>query len=108
MSARAPVRPFCGIRLADHRPELLGWDEILQAFATAAIGRSLRPVHQTGVTMELPTVDGGSAPLQFPSCRPYGQVLEVALSCGVYRGVIVVGMFFTKDPRLNDTSTDSR
>ena len=26
------VRPFCGIRLADHRPKLLGWDEILQAF----------------------------------------------------------------------------
>jgi hypothetical protein len=43
-----------------------------------------------------------------PVSRPYGQVLEVALSCGVYRGVIVVGMFFTKDPRLNDTSTDSR
>ena len=47
MSTRArPVRPFCGIRLADHRPKFLGWDEILQAFATAAIGRSLRPVHQ--------------------------------------------------------------
>jgi hypothetical protein len=37
-----PVRPFCGIRLADHRPRLLVWDEILQAFATAAIGRSVR------------------------------------------------------------------
>jgi len=32
--------------LADPRPKFLGWDEILQAFATAAIGRSLRPVHQ--------------------------------------------------------------
>ena len=41
-----PARPFCGIRLADHRPKVLGCDEILQAFATAAIGRSVRPVHQ--------------------------------------------------------------
>jgi hypothetical protein len=61
MSTRAPVRPFCGIRLADHRPKLLGWDEILQAFATAAIGRSVRPVHQ-GERTSVPLLRRSVAP----------------------------------------------
>ena len=56
-----PVRPFCGIRLADHRPKLLGWDEILQAFATAAIGRSVRPVHQ-GERTSVPLLRRSVAP----------------------------------------------
>src|SRR5262249_13710495 len=37
-----PSPTVLGIRLADHRPKFLGWDEILQAFAAAAIGRSPR------------------------------------------------------------------
>ena len=39
-----PVRPFCGIRLADHRPKSLDWDEILQAFRHGGD----RAVTQTG------------------------------------------------------------
>ena len=42
-----PVRPFCGIRLADHRPKLLGWDEILQAFGMRVLilpSRYLKPI----------------------------------------------------------------
>ena len=55
-----PVRRFCGIRLADHRPKVLGWDEILQAFATAAFGRAVRPVHQGERTSVAAEAIGGA------------------------------------------------
>ena len=44
---RAPGPTVLRHPIGQHRPKLLGWDEILQAVATAAIGRSVRPVHQS-------------------------------------------------------------
>ena len=73
MSTRAPG-PTCGIRLADHRPKLLGWDEILQAFATASIlggstGTGLRGGRAGRPRRKRLRIDGhrkGPTPARFP------------------------------------------